>query len=111
MAGSRHDTLYTTDKGVQYYLNVDKSNWSAANGSFGIAGVDVDAVPRNIRPRYALYRSEDRKYSVKVAIGTLAKFADLPPTITNYAGIECKLINRVPEKRRAASSVDTGLTV
>lgn len=110
MAGSRVDFVYTTDKGTNYYYNGDKSNLIAANGGIGVPTVNDDAIPRNITPRYCVYRSEDRLYSVKVVMINTTKFSEAPPSITNYAGKECKLQYRRPERRRPASVIDTALT-
>lgn len=62
MAGSRKWFKYTTDSGDTFGVNMDESNGElVGNTDFEATDNDVVvyAIPRNISPRSALYRSTD----------------------------------------------------
>jgi len=62
MAGSRKWFKYTTDSGDVFGVNMDESNGELV-GNADFAATDnetvVYALPRNVSPRSALYRSAD----------------------------------------------------
>lgn len=62
MAGSNKWFVYTTDDGTDFAIQQDESNTEAINGATKdyVAGVAIRyALPRNVRPRRAYYRSPD----------------------------------------------------
>lgn len=117
MAGSLKWFQYTDDNGLIYALYADESNVEASQGT----GVDytgtptlVDAVPRNVRPRFAVYGTTDGLRSIRIPIMTPALLAALPttaPTIPDPidAGITLVLLRVRPEIRRLPIPNDTGL--
>lgn len=80
MAGGLADYIYTTDDGVTYALKQDSSNATVAGASLATNGLDY--LPRSIKPRYAMYESDDTLHHRKVYVPTIAAYAALPPTAT-----------------------------
>jgi hypothetical protein len=106
MAGSRFNFLYTTDAGVKYWISMDKSN-ALAVGNVTYDGSVPDSVPRNIKPRYARFRSNDGLHSIKVPIGTSTQA--VPSKIQSYDAVDCFYKGLTGEKRKIATTQDTGL--
>jgi len=84
MSGSIRWFNYTTDGGVVYSLQADRSNVGAVNPSgAGTPGtLSVAAVPRNIKPRYALFADVTGLIRRKVPLLTPADVAALVPTLS-----------------------------
>jgi len=78
MAGSRKWFRYTSDDLRVFAINMDESNGEAVgNADMAIADDGtLDTLPRNIKARYAMYRSLDgtvtRKVTVTSATATIA---------------------------------------
>lgn len=84
MAGSIKWFKYTSDTGQEFGISMDESNGEAVSNS-DVTGADAGllALPRNIKPRYAVYRSTDGRYTRKIPVtNRTATVATLPATIT-----------------------------
>lgn len=118
MSGSRKWFKYTTDAGDAFGINMDESNGElVSNADFEAADNDtiVYALPRNIAPRTALYRSSDGKVSRRIVvtsptatISTLASSFVVPAQDGNPAATMQLQSFRGEEIKRLVS-VDTGL--
>lgn len=84
MAGSLKYFKYTTDAGDDFAILMDESNGElVSNADFGLAedGVLVYSLPRNVKPRTALYRSTDGVVSRRIVIcSNTATIGSLPGT-------------------------------
>lgn len=116
MAGSLKWFVYVDDFGTLYALNADESNIEATNTGGDYTGTPplVDALPRNVRPRYAVYGTTDGLRSIRIPILTPAGYAGLStafPTIPDpiSSGITLVLLRIRPEVRRLPIPNDTGL--
>lgn len=116
MAGSLKWVVYTDDFGTLYALFADESNIEATNagGDYTGSPVLIDAVPRNVTPRYAVYGSTDGTRSIKCPILTPADYIALAtthPTIPDPINSTLTLVlQRIrPEIRRLPIPFDTGL--
>ena len=115
MAGSMSWQVYRTDAGQNYAIFMDKSNALAVNASASTTpqNLPIVAVPRNIRPRYALFRSDDGLTTRKVVLLTPADVSALSPGesfTTDPGGVVVKLQSTAGERIRLPKQVDTGLT-
>lgn len=125
MAGSLKDFRYTTDTNDVFAISADESNVEATQGvSYDVTTANEAEtpfkVPRNVTPRYALYKSTTTTHVRKVPVLTPALYAQLiaktftniEQTFTENIGgnvITFKYDHGVPEKIRAVRSIDTGL--
>lgn len=114
MAGSRKWFKYTTDSGQVFAVNMDESNGEAvSNPDFGTTdtGVVTFALPRNVQPRTATYRSFDGRESANVIVcSNTATIANIPEQITLSSGTTANLSQFVGEVFRPIPiAVDTGL--
>lgn len=67
MAGSLDEFEYTTDDGETYWIKADVSNISAIQPAVKpVPG--TSGLPKNITPRYCLYRSADNLIQRKVVV-------------------------------------------
>jgi len=81
MVGSKAWFIYTTDAGTNYAIQLDKSNALAVNPSASSnSGLPTAALPRNIKPRYALFSSTDGNTRRKVPLLKDTDVAALTPT-------------------------------
>lgn len=118
MAGSKKWFVYTTDQGGDFALLADESNTEALNGATQdyVSGTTVvNALPRNIKPRAAVYGNPDKTRTIRCyaltqtiyngAIGSV-------PTITDpIGGGTLSLIRLEPERIAILpTAIDTGLT-
>lgn len=115
MAGSMSWQVYTSDNGTDYALFCDLSNALAVNASASATPgtLPSTALPSNIKPRYAIYISDDGKTQRKVPILKASDLAALAPNdnfVTNPGGVTVKLSSIRGEKIRLPKLVDTGLT-
>jgi len=88
MAGSLKWFVYTDDFGALYALFTDESNVETTNTGGDYTGTPplVDALPRNVKPRYAVYGTTDGTREIKIPILTPATYTNLSantPTITD----------------------------
>lgn len=115
MAGSLKWFKYTTATGDTFGVFMDESNGEAVgNTDFGPldSGVINYALPRNLQPRRATYRTADGTQAVSViCTEPSASVATLPSTITLFSGAVAGLTQFVGEVYRPIPiDVDTGLT-
>lgn len=116
MAGSLKWFLYTTDNGETYALKADESNVEAVNGAIQdfLNNTEVIfAVPRNVKPRYALYTSADESRQIKCVALTTTIYNGIPenvPTITDPIGGGTLTLKRIrPEVISLPFGKDTGI--
>jgi hypothetical protein len=116
MAGSIKWHVYTDDNGALYALSADESNIEAINEDGDYTGnpVLVDAVPRNVRPRFAVYGTTDGTRTIRIPVLTQAALITLPTEVPNIPdpinpALTLVLIRIRPEQRRLPIPNDTGL--
>lgn len=125
MAGSMKYFRYFTDSGDLYALFGDESNIEAVHVTNPqVTSLNEDdtpyVVPRNVKPRYATYKSTTTEHTRKVPIMTASIFAELKAkdyttankTFTENIGgdvITFQLASLTAEKMRTVTSNDTGL--
>lgn len=117
MAGSLKWFIYTTDTGADYALKLDESNVEAVNGGtqdFLNDSEVVYALPRNVKPRYALYESADGNRQIKCVALTTTIYNAVPSTVTSITdpiGGGTLTLKRIrPEIISLPFGKDTGLT-
>lgn len=83
MAGSKKWFEYVTSTGDTFAILMDESNGEAvANVDYIETSTAVYALPRNVQPRRATYRSLDGKLSRTIVVGNAAATAaTLPQSI------------------------------
>jgi len=118
MAGSLKYFKYTTSGGTAYAIKMDESN-GVAVGNTDVVAADLPIVelPRNIKPRYVLYRSADglttRKIPVtanNVDLTALPANFQVPSPIVGGAAITVVRQSLVGEIQRSISNLDTAQT-
>lgn len=86
MAGSLKWFQYTTNSGDNFGLYMDESNGEVVgNADFAplVSDAVIYALPRNVQPRTALYRSTDGRVSRRIAVtDPAATIATLPASFT-----------------------------
>lgn len=113
MSGSRKWFKYTTDTDVVYALNMDESNGDAM-GNADYEAIDAGlfaALPRNIKPRQATYRSLDGKVTRVISVtDKAANISTLPATLTVAAidGNPAYTLNLVSYQGERFTQVPTG---
>lgn len=119
MAGSLKYFVYTTNGGSTYPIRADESNGEAIGNSdlTDASTLTGQALPRNITPRYALYRSSDGLTTRKVPVtANNVDLEDLPSSfevaspVVGGSPITVFRQSLVGEIQRAAIPADTGLT-
>lgn len=115
MAGSNSWQNYQSDNGSTYALYCDLSNALAVNPSATATPSTLPniTVPRGIRPRYALFVSDDGLTRRKVPLLKPSDVAALTPTLnfaTNPGGVTVRLSSIHGETIRLPRLKDTGLT-
>jgi hypothetical protein len=86
MAGSLKWFIYDTDDGTQFAIKLDESNTESVNaGSNDFLNNSTlkFALPRNIRPRYALYQSADGTRTVRCVALTPTIYTGIPGNIVS----------------------------
>lgn len=116
MAGSMSWQVYTTDDGQSFAIYCDLSNAIAANASASTTPQNLPTygLPRNVKPRYALFKSADGYTTRKVPLLTPTDFAALTAGAafnTNPGGVNVVLETKIGEKVRIPKQFDSGLTV
>jgi hypothetical protein len=118
MAGSNKWFVYTTDAGTDFALYADESNTEAVNGATQdyVAGVAIQyALPKNVTPRTAYYRSADGNRTIKCYALTQTIYGGIPANVTSIGdpitpGSTLGLIRLRPEViKRLPFAGDTGL--
>lgn len=125
MAGSMKYFRYLTDSGNLYALWGDESNIElvhVVNPQVTVANEDDTpyVLPRNVKPRYATYKSTTTPHVRKVPIMSASAFAEMK--VKNFSTcrktfnenvegevLTFQLVRLTPEKMRGVTSVDTGL--
>ncbi len=84
MSGSIRWYVYTSANGIDYAIQADKSNIAAVNpsGAAAPATLPQAAVPRNIKPRYALFSDITGTIKRKVVLLKQSDVAALSPTLS-----------------------------
>lgn len=118
MAGSLKFFVYTTDLGDTFGLFADESNIEAVGGDgsdyTGTPAVSYQ-LPRNVRPRFAVYSNADKTRNINIPIPTQALYntiqTDTPSITDPIAGTgTLTLTRKVPERMRLMPvAADTGL--
>lgn len=118
MAGSLKWFKYTTDTGAEFGIYMDESNGEVVGNTDFAPLVDdavIYALPRNVKPRTALYRSTDGKVSRRIAVTeSNATIATLPSSFTVAAidgnpAYQVNLQSFRGEEVRRIVGFDTGL--
>jgi hypothetical protein len=117
MAGSIKWFVYTADDDTQFVLKADESNVEAVNGATGDYGNATEvkyAVPKNVSPRYAVYRNNAGTRNVKIPVLTPAIYsgitADVPSISDPLDETQTLTLVRIrPEQITIPFAVDTGL--
>lgn len=86
MAGSLDEFRYLTDSSEAFWIRGDRSNIVAVNASATAPASGTSSLPKNIKPRYVLYRNADEFMQRKVLVLTDVDPDSLPSTITVKAG-------------------------
>lgn len=110
MVGSRKFFTYTTDAGDSFALSADESNVELAGGGIDLTGGAslLYELPRNVKPRYARYRSADGLVIRKAYLCTVGAVPTTPITDPS-SGLSLDLSAIVAEQVTFPTGVDTGL--
>jgi len=117
MAGSLKFFKYTTNGGVDYAIRMDESNGEAiSNTDLVAADLPIPGLPRNITPRYVIYRSADGLHTRTIPVTSntvdledlVASFAVPAPTGTGTITVIRQSL--IGERQRAITNLDTGQT-
>ena len=99
MAGSLKWFKYTTDDGDNFGVLMDESNGEAVGNADFVVGDYLTvkyAIPRNIEPRYALYRTQDGRQTAKIIVtNPAASLANVPEQILLYDGTTNATLTRL----------------
>lgn len=117
MAGSLKFFKYTTSGGTEYALKMDESNGVAiGNTDLVAADLPIVGLPKNITPRYVLYRSADNLTTRRIPVtANNVDLEDLPANFTvpsaviGGAAITVIRQSLVGEVQRPITNLDTGL--
>lgn len=116
MAGSVKWFVYTTDSGDDFAAKLDESNTEEVNGGtqdFPAVPPTQYALPRNVEPRKAIYRSADGTVTRAIVCLTSAIFAGVdtgkPSFEDPVSGLTVFLRRKVGEVVSLPFGVDTGL--
>lgn len=88
MAGSLKWFVYTTDAGDDFAIKLDESNTEAVNGATQdyVAGTAFRyAIPRNLRPREAIYASSDGNRTIRCVALTQTIYNGVPANATSIS--------------------------
>jgi len=118
MAGSLKWFKYTRTGGDSFGVRMDESNGEAIGNTDVVdADLPLEGLPRNLIPRYVLYRSADGLTTRKIVVtGNTIDLTDLPATIAvaspiaGAAAITLLRQSLVGEIQRPVIAVDTAQT-
>lgn len=110
MAGSLKWLSYTTDAGDTFAVFADESNAELAGTAVDIAGgaSTTYALPRNVKPRRAVY-SDATRTIVRKAIISVAGTLPTTPIVDPSSGASLDFIYIEGERVRTVTGVDTGI--
>lgn len=110
MVGSKKWFRYTTDGGNDFGLLADESNTEAAGGAVDVTGgtSTLNALPKNIKPRYGRYVSADG-LTVRIAYFCTAAATPTTPIIDASSGLSLNLKKYYAEEVSYITGDDTGL--
>jgi hypothetical protein len=116
MAGSRKWFIYTADNGTDYAIEADESNveaFAAGTQDYPVsASAPVHAVPRNIKPRHAVFGGATQGSTIKVPIITQTIYNALTGASTMIDPLDpsltLALLYKRPEQIRLPKGIDTG---
>lgn len=86
MAGSLDEFRYVSDNDEVYWIRADRSNVTAVNSTATAPPQGSSSVPKNITPRYVLYRNAAEFMQRKVPVLTAVNPDSLAATITVKGG-------------------------
>jgi len=116
MAGSNKWFIYTTDTGADYALKLDESNTEEVNSSsqdFLNDATVIYALPRNVKPRYAVYENAAGTRQIKCVALTTTIYNAVPSAkLTIVDPIDSGTLTLVrirPETITLPFGKDTGL--
>lgn len=122
MAGSIKWHVYVDDSAQSWAYKADESNLesvvtaaggTAGTGDYGGASTAIYALPRNLKPRSALFRNASGSVSRRIVIPTAALYA-LLASGQNYvdpvSGETLVFVSKRGEELTVPFAVDTGLT-
>jgi len=118
MAGSLKYFKYTTNGGTDYAIRMDESNGEAVGNTDLVSGdLPIAGLPRNIKPRYALYRSADGLTTRKIPITAnnvdledLTASFSVPPATVGGTAVTVLRQSLIGEVQRPVTDIDTGQT-
>lgn len=114
MSGSNRYFSYVSDNGNTYAIYASKDNVIGANGGGAPATLAAVTLPRNIKPRYALFSSDDGlvKRKVPILTPTIAAALSSTTSFTPYGEtVTVRLTAYRGEKINLPKLADTGRTV
>jgi hypothetical protein len=116
MSGSIKWFVYTTDAGTDFAIKLDESNTEFINAGtqdFPNGGILINAIPKNIKPRYLRFRSPDGATTRKCVALTPTIFAGVTAATTlpnPNGGADLVLVAKKGEVLSIPFGPDTGLT-
>jgi hypothetical protein len=118
MAGSLKYFKYTTNGGTDYAIRMDESNGEAISNTDLVSGdLPIEAIPRNITPRYVLYRSANGLHTRKIPVTAndvdledLPASFQIPPTTVGGSAVTVLRQSLVGEIQRPVTDIDTAQT-
>ena len=116
MAGSLDEFRYISDTEETYWIRADRSNIVAVNPTATVPPAGSVSLPKNITPRYVLYRNPEEFMQRKIVVLSDINPDSLPGTISvkNGAGENVVLTKSFysGEKTRFVNyAADTAITV
>lgn len=119
MAGSRKFFIYTLNgSSASFAINLDESNTEnvmGSTGDYGASDTILNTLPRNIKPRRAVYGNTARTREIAVTVldpDTYEAILTTDPTIDDpfQTGATLSLVRLEPETRTLIpTAIDTGL--
>lgn len=113
MSGSKKWFVYQTDDGENFAVLRDESNTEAVNGATGdftSTSAVIYSIPKNVKPRYVVYRSADKTITRKCVALTQSLLLAAPVTIVDGpTGLTLTRKNRKAETIKLPYPEDTGL--
>jgi hypothetical protein len=110
MVGSLRDFRYVDDAAQNWAIRLDESNTESASGGAAAAAPPTYGIPRNLKPRYGIFRSVDGLVTRKAVFLTPAAYAAATSTTTvDAGGVTCSLVYKRGEVLKLYHANDTGL--